>query len=102
MAKQAGSILLVFGLLAAALWLIRRRGGLSRTPWRERARRSRCIKPIERVALTPQHSVHLLRIDVQGEAREIVLATHPQGCTLLSSAILPAETVPSGAKGAGA
>jgi flagellar biogenesis protein FliO len=102
LARQVGSILLVFALLGAALWLIRRRGSLARAPWRERGRRVRSLSSIERVTLTAQHAVHLLRIEVQGEAREILLATHPQGCTLLNSAALPGEKIRNGAKGAGA
>ena len=39
------------------------------------------LESIERLTLTATHSLHLVRI---GE-REVVVATHPQGCTLLNT-----------------
>jgi hypothetical protein len=37
--------------------------------------------------LTAQHAVHLVRID----GRELVVATHPQGCSLLSASTTPEQ-----------
>lgn len=99
--RQAASIAFVFVLLAA-LWLIRRRGA-SRVFDRRPARRTRSLHAVERLALTPQHSLHLLRVHFQGEGRELVVATHPEGCTMLLTATILAESVTRGAsKGAGA
>ncbi|MEO5922875.1 MAG: flagellar biosynthetic protein FliO [Bryobacteraceae bacterium] len=72
--RQGLAVLVVFALLGAAVWKLR--GGpllLSRS---ERPR----LASIGRLALTPQHAVHLLRID----GREMVVATHPQGCSVLN------------------
>ena len=44
------------------------------------AGRGRSLESVERLALTPQHSLHLVRIG----GREVVVATHPQGCALLT------------------
>ena len=41
--------------------------------------RQRAIETVERMALTPQHTLHVLRLRDQ----EMLVATHPQGCTLL-------------------
>jgi flagellar biogenesis protein FliO len=42
-------------------------------------RRPRSLEPVERLSLTQQHSIHLVRI----HGRELLVATHPHGCTLL-------------------
>ena len=76
-AREVLPVLVVFALLGAALWTLRR-GGLVKF----RAMRVvglRRLEPIERRALTPHHALHLVRIG----GREVVVATHPQGCALL-------------------
>ncbi len=72
--RQALAVLLVFALLAAAVWKLRSGpllGGRSNGPR---------LASAGRLMLTPQHAVHLVRID----GRELVVATHPQGCSILS------------------
>ena len=92
-ARQVVSVLLVFALLGAALWLLRRGGAASlRGLMRRTTARTRSLEPMERLALTPQHSLHLVRI----QGRELLVATHPRGCTLL------AESPPPSSQGAGA
>jgi flagellar biogenesis protein FliO len=46
----------------------------------------RSLEALERLALTPQHSLHLVRIG----GREVVVATYPQGCVLLTERALGA------------
>ncbi len=77
LARQVCSVLLVFGFLGAFLWAVRRRGAA--ISWRPQGR-AKSLQSLQRLALTPQHSVHLIRID----GRELVVATHPQGCTILT------------------
>jgi flagellar biosynthetic protein FliO len=75
MLRQVSSVVFVFALLGAALWALRRwnqTGG--RTP-----ARGRCLQTIERLSLSPHHSLHVVEID----GDRLVVATHPQGCTLL-------------------
>ena len=74
--REALSVLAVLGLLAGALWLMRGRGLAS---FRTLGREKKSLESIERLSLTPQHSLHLVRV---GD-RELVVATHPQGCGLL-------------------
>jgi flagellar biogenesis protein FliO len=78
-ARQVSAVILVFALLDAALWMLRRGGSLrfGRGP---RAPGARSLQAVERLALTPQHSLHLVKIG----GREVVVATYPQGCVLLT------------------
>ncbi len=70
--RQMLAVLLVFGLLGAAVWKLRS------GPFARRSAGSRMASE-GRLALTPQHAVHLVRID----GREFVVATHPQGCSVV-------------------
>ena len=72
--RQVLSVLLVFALLGAALWKLRR------GPWNRISKKGRSLELVEKLALTPQHALHLIRV----EGREIVVATHPRGCTLMT------------------
>jgi flagellar biogenesis protein FliO len=45
------------------------------------AKKTRSLEAAERLALTPQHSIHLIRV----HGREVVIATHPQGCTVIET-----------------
>jgi flagellar biogenesis protein FliO len=77
--RQVFSILLVFSLLGLALWKLRRPGSSIGSLWRKPVGGARALEAMERLALTPQHALHLVRV----HGREMVVATHPQGCTLL-------------------
>jgi flagellar biogenesis protein FliO len=85
--RQVLSVLLVFSLLGVAVWLLRRGGrisfqGLARKRVLGFAKgRTRAMEAVERLALTPQHTLHIVRIN----GREILVATHPQGCSLITA-----------------
>ncbi len=74
--RQVLSVLLVFALLGGALWFLRRKAA----GWQQPLGRARSLQSLERLALSPQHSLHVVEI----EGRRLVVATHPQGCTLLT------------------
>jgi Flagellar biosynthesis protein, FliO len=87
--RQLFSVILVFALLGGALWLLRR-GGIASLSAIARARgksfglgrsqtKCKALVSIERLSLTPQHMLHLVKI----HGREVVVATHPRGCELL-------------------
>ncbi len=87
--RQVFSVLLVFSLLGALLWMLRRGGKISfqgftvRSLARKRAEgSSRSIVAVERLSLTPQHTLHIVRIN----GREVLVATHPQGCSVVTIA----------------
>ncbi|MFB3776034.1 MAG: flagellar biosynthetic protein FliO [Bryobacteraceae bacterium] len=71
----------VFGLLLATMAWLRRRG-LARPPgtgsWHRPPRR---LELVDRLSLTPQHSLHLVRM---GE-RAILVGRSPSGLSLLES-----------------
>ena len=67
----------VLALLAATLWWLRSKGFAGVLPARRTAgRRLECL---ERLALGPQHTLHLVRL---GETALLVAST-PAGCTLV-------------------
>ncbi len=81
------SVALVFALLGLLLLILRRglRDGLIRMVrpnWSTAnlLRKNRVLDSIERIVLTPQHSVLVIRF---GD-RELVVAAHPQGCSVLA------------------
>jgi flagellar biosynthetic protein FliO len=74
--QQILMIVAVFALLGGLLWLLRRRGTLSFAPRRTSVRR---LEILERVPLTPQHSLHLVRIS----GKVVLIGTAPSACTLL-------------------
>ncbi len=70
----------VIGLLAAALWALRR----SALPARLRHRGSGAdprLESLERLALSAQVTLHLVRV----EDRVVLVGLHPGGCSLLET-----------------
>jgi flagellar biogenesis protein FliO len=76
--RQSLAIALVFALLWLALWLLRKRKGVRVGFLAGRAGRGP-LESLGKLALSPQHSVHVVRA---GE-RELILAVHPRGISLL-------------------
>jgi flagellar biosynthetic protein FliO len=79
--RQALAVGLVLGLLAAALWLLRRQGLAGWRGPRLSRRAAGLMAPIERLSLSPQHSLCLVRV---GE-RALLVAVSSAGCSLLES-----------------
>jgi len=76
--RQSLAITFVFVLLWVALWLLRKRAGNvsnSRTHQQDR----RILAPRGKLALSAQHSVHLVQL---GD-RQLVLGVHPGGMTVI-------------------
>ena len=77
-AGQALGVLFVFALLGVAVWKL---GGRTVSiPWVRKSPEGRMLQAIERIPLTPQHVLHVVRY----QGRNVVIATHPQGCTVLT------------------
>jgi flagellar biosynthetic protein FliO len=74
--RQSLAITFVFLLLFAALWFLRKRRGISFSPGRGN---KGIMESRGKLALSAQHALHLVRI---GD-RDLVLAVHPSGITLL-------------------
>jgi flagellar biogenesis protein FliO len=78
--RQSLAITIVFALLWAALWLLKRKGSLS--PGRTKGG----PHPIElrgKLGLSAQHSLHLVRVG----GRELLLGVHPSGFTVICDQI---------------
>jgi flagellar biogenesis protein FliO len=79
--QQLIAVLVVMGLLLRSVQWLRRRG-LAHLRRGMRLRRSpRRLEAIERLPLTAQHSLHLVRMD----GRSLLIGVSPTGCALLES-----------------
>jgi flagellar biogenesis protein FliO len=79
--RQVLAVSGVLLLLGAALWWLRRKG-LAQYGMRPSAgARKRTLESVERLALGPQHSLHLVRL----AGRALLVATSPTGCAVLES-----------------
>jgi flagellar biogenesis protein FliO len=77
--QQALSVVLVLGLLGGTLWWLRSRG-MAQFAFKAAGRcKGRSIQVIERMSLTPQHSLHLVRV----ADRTMLIAASPSGCSIL-------------------
>jgi flagellar biosynthetic protein FliO len=79
LAEQIAMVLAVFALLGALLWFLKRRGLASLNISPRRGGNGRRIEVLERVPLTPQHALHLVRVS----DKVLLIGTAPSGCTLL-------------------
>ena len=78
--RQAGGAAGVLTLLLLTLWWLKRKG-MAQPVWRGLAPSHRRLESIERLALTQQHMLHLVRVG----GRELLIASSPSGCSLVSS-----------------
>src|SRR5690348_7336269 len=78
MFQQITAVFLVLALLGVALWFLRTKG-LAQYRGPARRKSARHLEAIARLPLTPQHSVHLIRVS----DHTILLAVSPSGCTLV-------------------
>jgi flagellar biogenesis protein FliO len=77
--QQALVVVFVLGLLGATLYWLRGKG-LARFPGKGMGRMGvRRMQTIERLALTPQHSLHLVSVS----GRILLIAVSPGGCSVL-------------------
>ena len=79
MLSQSLAVFLVLALLAALLWLARRKGLATlalRMPGKNNRRVPRQLCVVERIPLTGQHSLHL----VNCAGRLILVGVSPAGC----------------------
>jgi len=84
LAEQITMVLAVFALLGALLWFLKRRGLASLSIGKRRGGNLRRVEVLERVPLTPQHALHLVRVS----DKLLLIGTAPSGCTLLQEPAL--------------
>jgi flagellar biogenesis protein FliO len=83
--EQIGMVLLVFALLGGLLWLSKKRGLASFSLGARRSGSARRLEVLERIPLTPQHALHLVRVS----DRTVLIATAPSSCTLVDAPMPP-------------
>jgi flagellar biosynthetic protein FliO len=79
--EQIGMVLLVFALLGGLLWFAKRRGLAAFSLGRRQGGNGRRLEVLDRVSLTPQHALLLVRV----ADRTVLIATAPSSCTLLDA-----------------
>jgi flagellar biogenesis protein FliO len=83
LSEQIGMVLLVFALLGGLMWFTKKRGLAAFTVGPRRGGNMRRMEVLERVSLTPQHALHLVRV----AERTVLIATAPSSCTLLDAPV---------------
>jgi flagellar biosynthetic protein FliO len=81
----------VLGLLGTVLWYARKRGWVSGAVG---ARADRRIEALERLALGPHHTLHLVRVGDEA----LVVACSPAGCALLDRVPARDGAAPTGVR----
>jgi flagellar biogenesis protein FliO len=95
--QQTGAVAGVLTLLFVTLWWLKRRGftGVPSLAGRAAGRRLECL---ERLALGPQHTLHLVRIG----SGALLIASSPAGCAVMHTIAHPdLDAARAGAKEAG-
>lgn len=72
---QILAVLFVLLLVGAAVWALNRKRGLPMFPLRRRTTAASTLAVLERLPLTPQHALHLVRV---GD-RVVLVGTSPAG-----------------------
>lgn len=81
--EQIAMVLAVFALLGGLLWFAKRRGMASFPMGSRRGGSARRLEVLERLPLTAQHALHLVRVS----DRTVLIATAPSSCTLLDAPV---------------
>ncbi len=81
--EQVAMVLIVFALLGGLLWFAKKRGFASVPLGRRRTGDVRLLEVVDRIALTPQHALHLVRVS----GRIVLIATAPSACSVLDTPI---------------
>jgi flagellar biogenesis protein FliO len=81
---QLTAVAAVLTLLLAVLWWLRRRGYAHIAGIRQPS--GRRMERLERLALSPQHTLHLVRLGNTA----LIVAASPSGCSLIQALPVPA------------
>lgn len=82
MFEQFAAVGVVLGLLFAALWILKRKGYARISSRASRDDGAPRLEVIDRLSLTPHHSLHLVRL----ADRTLLVGISPNGCDLLECA----------------
>jgi flagellar biosynthetic protein FliO len=81
MIQQLLVVLSVLGLLCGGLWLLRRKGWAHTALRHNRGDGQPRLEVIDRLSLTPNHSLHLVRL----ADRTLLIGLSPSGCNLIEA-----------------
>jgi len=81
MFQQFFAIAAVLGVLCGGLWLLKRKGYVQSRIRRPNGDGHPRLEVLDRLALTPHHSLHLVRL----ADRTLLIGLSPNGCELLES-----------------
>jgi len=81
--EQIAMVLVVFALLGGLLWFAKKRGIASVPLGRRRSGDGRLLEVLDRLPLTAQHSLHLVRVS----GRVVLIATAPSACSVLDTPV---------------
>lgn len=79
--EQILAVLGVLALLGLGVWALRRKGLAQFAGGKIGRGATRQLQAVERLALTPQHSLHLVRMS----DRALLVAVSPSGCSLIDN-----------------
>ena len=77
--QQLWGVVLVLGILCGGLWVLKRKGWAQTALRRAREDGQPRLEVIDRLPLTPHHSLHLVRL----ADRTLLIGLSPNGCNLL-------------------
>ena len=89
MFEQLLIVAAVLGVLCGGLWVLKRKGWAQTAIRRARTDGQPRLEVIDRLMLTPHHSLHLVRL----ADRTLLVGLSPNGCNLLESAAGPAPAL---------
>lgn len=79
MFEQLAAVAVVLGLLLALLWFLKSKGWARTSLRASRGQDGPRLEVIDRLSLTPHHSLHLVRL----ADRTLLVGISPNGCDLL-------------------
>jgi flagellar biosynthetic protein FliO len=79
MFEQLSIVAIVLGILCGGLWLLKHKGWAQTSIRRTRGDGRPRLEVIDRLSLTPHHSLHLVRL----ADRTLLVGLSPNGCNLL-------------------
>lgn len=83
MSEQLLAIVAVLAMLWGGLWLLKRKGFVQSNLRRTKASPKCRMETLDRLVLTPQHSLHWIRVG----NRTLLVGLSPSGCQFLEGAL---------------
>jgi len=87
--QQLWGVVIVLGVLCGGLWLLKRKGWARTSFRRSDEDGGPRLEVVDRLPLTPQHSLHLIRL----ADRTLLIGLSPNGCNLLESTSSPVASL---------